>query len=122
MKVLIDCEFSGVVRDAFRSRGHEAWSCDILACESDPQYHLQMEYTNLPCSGLIEYIDDSHGRGVYKPSVVKEQKSIFYTFSEKEKYNITCGFCGYNTWTGYYDPDIKKIERCQCGALNMWKQ
>lgn len=30
MKVLIACEFSGVVRDAFRARGHEAFSCDLL--------------------------------------------------------------------------------------------
>lgn len=30
MKVLIACEHSGVVREAFRARGHEAWSCDLL--------------------------------------------------------------------------------------------
>lgn len=30
MKVLIACEFSGTVRDAFRARGHDAWSCDLL--------------------------------------------------------------------------------------------
>jgi hypothetical protein len=29
MKVLIACEFSGVVRDAFRALGHDAWSCDL---------------------------------------------------------------------------------------------
>lgn len=33
MKVLIACEFSGVVRDAFRARGHDAWSCDIIEGE-----------------------------------------------------------------------------------------
>jgi hypothetical protein len=30
MKVLIACEFSGTVRDAFLKRGHDAWSCDLL--------------------------------------------------------------------------------------------
>ena len=30
MRVLIACEFSGVVRDAFFKKGHDAWSCDIL--------------------------------------------------------------------------------------------
>jgi len=30
MRVLVACEFSGVVRDAFAAKGHEAWSCDIL--------------------------------------------------------------------------------------------
>ena len=30
MRVLVACEFSGVVRDAFRAHGHDAWSCDLL--------------------------------------------------------------------------------------------
>ena len=41
MKVLVGCEFSGVVRDAFRQRGHDAWSCDLLPCEADPRWHIQ---------------------------------------------------------------------------------
>lgn len=43
MKVLVGCEESGVVRDAFRKLGHDAWSCDILPCSGDPTYHLQMD-------------------------------------------------------------------------------
>lgn len=41
MRVLVGCEFSGVVRDAFRARGHNAWSCDIIPAEPDSEYHLQ---------------------------------------------------------------------------------
>lgn len=41
MKVLVACEFSGVVRDAFRERGHDAWSCDLLPTEADPRWHIQ---------------------------------------------------------------------------------
>lgn len=33
------CEFSGVVRNAFRSRGHDAYSCDLLPSEDDSPYH-----------------------------------------------------------------------------------
>ena len=33
MKVLVACEFSGRVRDAFNARGHEAYSCDLLEAE-----------------------------------------------------------------------------------------
>ena len=40
MKVLVACEFSGVVRDAFRARGHDAWSCDILPTEREGP-HIQ---------------------------------------------------------------------------------
>jgi len=40
MRVLVACEFSGVVRDAFASLGHDAWSCDILPTER-PGNHFQ---------------------------------------------------------------------------------
>lgn len=39
MRVLVACEFSGVVREAFRKRGHDAWSCDLLPAEDlSPQF------------------------------------------------------------------------------------
>lgn len=41
MNVLVACEFSGVVRDAFRAKGHSAWSCDLLPAESKPHLHIQ---------------------------------------------------------------------------------
>lgn len=41
MRVLIACEFSATVRDAFRKRGHDAWSCDLLETEGDPRWHFQ---------------------------------------------------------------------------------
>ena len=40
MKVLVACEFSGTVRDAFIARGHDAVSCDLLPCEK-PGPHIQ---------------------------------------------------------------------------------
>ena len=40
MRVLVACEFSGVVRDAFTALGHDAWSCDLLPTEL-PGKHLQ---------------------------------------------------------------------------------
>ncbi len=41
MRVLVACEFSGVVRRAFRARGHDAWSCDLLPAEDGSPFHLQ---------------------------------------------------------------------------------
>ena len=39
MKVLVACEYSGVVRDAFRAAGHDAMSCDLLPTEAEgPHY------------------------------------------------------------------------------------
>jgi len=42
MRVLVACEFSGIVRDAFAERGHEAWSCDVLESETQGN-HLQCD-------------------------------------------------------------------------------
>tara|TARA_B100000482_G_scaffold189726_1_gene171592 strand:- start:320 stop:910 length:591 start_codon:yes stop_codon:yes gene_type:complete len=42
MKILIGCEESGRVREAFRRVGHDAWSCDLLPCTENPsKYHIQ---------------------------------------------------------------------------------
>ncbi len=40
MRVLVACEFSGIVREAFARRGHDAWSCDLLPSER-PGNHIQ---------------------------------------------------------------------------------
>lgn len=48
MKVLIACEFSGAVRDAFRYKGHDAWSCDLLEGEGEfKQFHYQANVLGL---------------------------------------------------------------------------
>jgi site-specific DNA-cytosine methylase len=39
MRVLIACEFSGIVRYAFAKRGHEAWSCDLLPSEMEGNHY-----------------------------------------------------------------------------------
>lgn len=47
MRVLVACEFSGVVREEFRKRGHDAWSCDILPAEDGSKYHIQDDVLNV---------------------------------------------------------------------------
>lgn len=42
LRVLVACESSGRVRDAFRACGHDAWSCDLLP-SPDPTYHIQRD-------------------------------------------------------------------------------
>jgi hypothetical protein len=43
MRVLVGCEFSGVVRRAFRELGHDAWSCDLLPAEDKSPYHMECD-------------------------------------------------------------------------------
>lgn len=40
MKILVACEFSGVVRRAFAARGHDVWSCDLLPAEDRSNRHI----------------------------------------------------------------------------------
>ena len=41
MKVLVACEYSGIVRDAFTIKGHDAWSCDILPTDNPNGNHYE---------------------------------------------------------------------------------
>jgi hypothetical protein len=49
MKVLVACEFSGTVRDAFAALGHDAWSCDLLPTEKPGQHLL---------GDALQFLDD----------------------------------------------------------------
>jgi len=43
MRVLVACEFSGVVRRAFQDKGHLTWSVDLLPSDDDSKWHLQTD-------------------------------------------------------------------------------
>ncbi|MEP6828087.1 MAG: hypothetical protein ABJA10_08430 [Aestuariivirga sp.] len=47
MRVLVACEYSGVVRRAFREQGHSAWSCDLLPSEDDSYLHHKGDVRDL---------------------------------------------------------------------------
>lgn len=58
MNVLVGCEFSGIVRDAFIARGHEAWSCDLLPTEK-PGPHIQ--------GNLLDYLSEGWDLAIFHP-------------------------------------------------------
>jgi hypothetical protein len=82
MKVLVACEYSGVVRDAFINKGHEAVSCDLLPCESDLGEHYQGDVTDILYDGWdmmiahppCTYLSVSGARWYYHP----EDKELPY--------------------------------------------
>jgi hypothetical protein len=51
-RVLIGCESSGTVREAFRARGFDAWSCDLLPADDGSEHHLKapIEHMMLVCN------------------------------------------------------------------------
>ena len=64
MRVLIGCEFSGVVRRAFAERGHDAWSCDLLPSEEDRQAGRQAQH--LQCD-VLSVLDDVWDLAIFFP-------------------------------------------------------
>jgi hypothetical protein len=50
MRILVGCEFSQIVCKAFRDKGHEAYSCDILPTEGNPEWHIQDD--------VLKHLDD----------------------------------------------------------------
>ena len=89
MRVLIACEFSGIVREAFRKRGHDAWSVDLLPTEipgqhkqqdvfdalslahSDPKWDLLIAFP--PCTHLAV-----SGARWFKDKLKEQEKAIFF--------------------------------------------
>ena len=60
LKVLIGCEYSGRVRQAFRDRGHDAWSCDLLPSEDGSPYHMIRDVIEVALEGRT-WSDDRMG-------------------------------------------------------------
>lgn len=50
-KILVACEFSGTVRAAFRARGFDAWSCDLLPADDNDPHHIQTDALTLLGNG-----------------------------------------------------------------------
>lgn len=76
MKILIACEFSGIVRDAFKSKGHNAWSCDLLPSEREGN-HIQGDVLNI--------LDDEWDMMIAHPPCVHLAVSGARWFKKKQK-------------------------------------
>ena len=63
MRVLVGCEYSGRVRQAFRDRGHDAWSCDLLPSEDGSPYHMIRDVLDVALEGRT-WSDDRMGPAV----------------------------------------------------------
>lgn len=75
MKVLVGCEFSQIVTKAFRERGYEAYSCDLLPTEGNPEWHIQ--------GNVLDYLDDGWDLGIFHPPCTHLASSGARWFKEK---------------------------------------
>jgi len=104
MRILVACEYSGIVRDAFAAKGHDAWSCDVLPTES-PGNHIQDDVLNHldkgwdmmiahpPCT----YLSKAGARWLYPKAGQINQ----------DRYNL--GIKGKEFFMRMIDADINKI-------------
>ena len=76
MRVLVGCEYSGIVRDAFAVRGHDAWSCDILGTEVQGN-HIK--------GNVLDYLDMDWQLAVFHPPCTHLSVSGARWFTEGKK-------------------------------------
>jgi hypothetical protein len=89
LKVLVACEYSGRVREAFRKLGHDAWSCDLLASDDNSPHHIQCDAVGLlgkpwdliiahpPCTALTVAGNSTYGEG--QPKYAERLASVAWT-------------------------------------------
>ena len=112
MKVLIACESSGEVRNAFRELGHDAWSCDLLSPDDNSKYHFKRNVLDIikikhwdliiahpPCTYLcssgIHWLKERKKNSKEEKKRVekriKDQKNAIEFFTEFTK--LECAWC-----------------------------
>lgn len=81
MKVLIACEYSGVVRDAFKKLGHQAMSCDIIPTDAEGWHYqgsvmdvLQDGWDLMIAHPPCTYISNAGARHLYPKSVLNKDR------------------------------------------------
>ena len=94
--ILIGCEYSAVVRDAWRGAGFDAWSCDLLPTEGDPAFHMQCDISraigsrfwdliilHIECTKMAVCGNRHYGRG--KPKHGERLSAILWTAAVVEQ-------------------------------------
>ena len=84
MKVLVACEFSGIVREAFKAKRHDAWSCDLLPTEVEGN-HIQGDVLEILDKGwdmMIAFPPCTHlavsGARWFKDRQAEQSKALMF--------------------------------------------
>ena len=79
MRVLVACEFSGTVRDAFARSGHDAWSCDILPTEKEGNHYQ---------GSVLDILNDGWDLMVaHPPCTYLCNSGVIWLHRDKERWN-----------------------------------
>jgi len=101
MKVLIACEYSGIVREEFKKLGHEAWSCDILDTEipgnhfkGDVLEHLNKDWDLIIAHPPCTYLSNAGACRLYpekgKLDIERYEKGLVAKDFFMKFYNHSC--------------------------------
>ena len=100
MKVIVGCEFSQIVTRAFRDKGHEAYSCDLLPTEGNLDWHFQED--------ILDVLKREHfDLGIFHPPCTYLSYAAIGYFNEKKygaaaverkKLRITAADLFYKLW------------------------
>ena len=78
MKVLLACEFSQIVTKAFRDKGHEAYSCDLLPTEGNPDWHIQDD--------VLKHLDDGWDLMIaHPPCTYLANSGVRWLFTQEDR-------------------------------------
>ena len=77
MRVLVGCEFSQIVTKSFRDKEHEAYSCDLLPTEGNPDWHIQGD--------VLDILNQNWDLGIFHPPCTHLAVSGARWFKEKKK-------------------------------------
>lgn len=77
MKVLVACEFSGVVRNAFREKGNDAFSCDLLDSDDGSTFHIK--------DNVLNYLNNGWDLMIAHPPCTHLAVSGARWFKDKQK-------------------------------------
>lgn len=115
MNILIGCEYSATVRDAFIRRGHDAWSCDIIDCEKGGP-HLKMDIIkalmmrkwdaaiiHIPCTAMAVC-----GNGTYAGTVEREN-ALLWSYDVWETAKECCDWVVMENPASVLFPMLRKV-------------
>ena len=98
MQVLVACEYSGIVREAFALKGHDAWSCDLLSTDQPSDKHIQgdvLEIINNDWNLIIAHPPCTHlsvsGAARWAEKVADGRQQAAIKFVE-DIWNANCPF------------------------------
>ena len=110
MNILVGCEFFGVVREAFRKRGHNAWSCDLLPAADSSPYHFKCDI--LDNSVLLA---EQWNLAIFFPPCTYLCSSGARWWKQRQREQTAAIAFVQTLW----NLNIPKIAQARCGANNL---